>query len=292
MVKKLLTLAVLSTLPYVACAQGSADSAASNPAPPRTSERQAATPGSGASGANALNTPAPSEQAAAPLAPNAVEPNGNNANDEANNANNEPGNAANETGNAGDNAENDVSSAAGEGRRGRPLESMRESVLMRGTVRAIDRDDRLLAMEVPGGQLAIIHVGDNVKNFDRLKVDEPATVRYTEAVALSIGKANGAQENGTQEQGAQASNDHPQPSSGVAKPGAEPKTLIGKLTDIDRADGMITVTTSDGRRIQLRAPDESALSGVAKGDSVYVSYREAAAVSVAPGTTAQEDQAG
>jgi len=313
MVKKLLTLAVLSTLPYLACAQSNADTATPNPAAPGTSKQQA-TPGSGAASAtNPMTAPAPSEQSGMPGVPattgadnatndptsesnNAGNDEENNAvTDEQNNAGNDEENNAgdNEENNAGNNEEDNAANGPSPGatgstppQAGRPLESMRESVLLRGTVRAIDRDDRLLAMEVPGGRLAIIHVGDEVNNFDQLKVDQPATVRYTEAVALHIGKATAAQQ-----QGAEASSNEAQPSSGKASPGTEQKTVIGKLTEIDPAEGTITVTTSDGRDIRLRAPDEAALSGITQGDSVYVTYREAAAVSVAPGASPSQSGA-
>jgi hypothetical protein len=70
------------------------------------------------------------------------------------------------------------------------LETMSESIVVNGTVRGLDKQNRLLTLEVPGGDVAVIHVGNNVVQFGDLKVGDAAVVRYTQAAVLAIGKSD------------------------------------------------------------------------------------------------------
>jgi hypothetical protein len=55
-------------------------------------------------------------------------------------------------------------------------------------VEAIDRDARSVTLKGPKGNFLILEVGEDAPNFDRIKVGDEVTARYTEAMAIAVRK--------------------------------------------------------------------------------------------------------
>ena len=61
----------------------------------------------------------------------------------------------------------------------------------RATITAIDPATRMVTLQTPAGATLSIHAGDEVRNFDQLKVGDRVVSRQTEA--LAAGTAQGAE---------------------------------------------------------------------------------------------------
>ena len=168
-------------------------------------------------------------------------------------------------------------------RSSQPVRTMQRSVIVRGTVEGIDPQNRLFALQGPGGKTAIISADENLQNFEKLKLGEPATVRYTEAAVLAISRKGvfGQQKARYQSQRAaglssELSSDSPQQRIG-------PRTsMFGKVTDIDLPNGNITIENDEGQRIEMHAADDEAISRIYVGERILVTYAEAIAITVQP----------
>jgi hypothetical protein len=166
---------------------------------------------------------------------------------------------------------------------GQPLESRQKSVIVRGTVEGIDPQNRLFALQGPGGKTAIIYAGEHLENFEKLKLGEPATVRYTEAAVLAIPRKGVFGQRKTRFQSQRAAGPSSQPASDSLQQTMRPRTsMFGKVTDIDLPNGNITIENDDGQRIDMHAADDQAIADLYVGERILVSYAEAIAISVQP----------
>src|ERR1700761_8013895 len=58
----------------------------------------------------------------------------------------------------------------------------------RATITAIDPATRMVTLQTPAGAQMTIHAGDEVRNFDQLKVGDRVVSRQTEALLLGLRK--------------------------------------------------------------------------------------------------------
>jgi len=159
----------------------------------------------------------------------------------------------------------------------------RDSVIVRGTVVAVDPENRLFALQSPSGKTAIIYADEDVENFERLSLGQPATVRYAEAEVLALAR-NGVfrqQKAGTQlEPAAEASS--LQSYESAIDPMRPQISIFGKVGAIDPRNRHIYVENEDGWQIEMRTPSDKIIAGVKIGERVLVTYAEAAAISIQP----------
>src|SRR5258706_15709554 len=67
-------------------------------------------------------------------------------------------------------------------------ETIKASVL----VTAIDKSSRSISLKSASGEVVDLVAGDDVRNFDRIKVDDQVVVQYVRALSLELKKAGGA----------------------------------------------------------------------------------------------------
>ena len=157
------------------------------------------------------------------------------------------------------------------------------SLIVRGTVEGIDPENRLFALQSPGGKTAIIYADENLQNFEKLKLGEPATVRYTEAAVLAISRKGVFGQQRARFQSQRAAGRSSQLSSDSPAQKTRPRTsMFGKVIDIDQSNGNITVESDEGLRIDMHASDDQAIAGIYVGERILVTYAEAIAISVQP----------
>jgi hypothetical protein len=110
-------------------------------------------------------------------------------------------------------------------------------------------------------------VGDQVRNFDQIKVGDTVHAKYTQAVALELKKGAATMGRPTQE-GAIT----PPPAPG-AKPGgtiARKVTAMTEVVAIDPARQMVTLRGPAGNEVDVQAQDPSQLTNIKKRDHVQV----------------------
>jgi len=145
-------------------------------------------------------------------------------------------------------------------------------------VTAVDPAKRTVTLQGAGGKTRTIEVGDQVRNFDQIKVGDTVHAKYTQALALELKKGGGAMPAPTEE-GAIT----PPPAPG-AKPGgtiARKVTMTAEVIAVDQAKQMVTLRGPAGNEVDVEAQDPTQLQNVKKGDHVQVTYVEALAIRVA-----------
>jgi hypothetical protein len=152
-----------------------------------------------------------------------------------------------------------------------------DMVEVTATVTAIDKATRTVTLKGPGGRSADVVCGDEVKNFDQIRVGDKVTVVYQQALSLELMKKR--------------SSDAPSGTVAVmaAKPGERPAGVVGRevraladVVQVDKKNSIISLKGPRGNVIDLKVRNQDHFKVVKKGDQVEVVYAEAVAVAVNP----------
>ena len=145
------------------------------------------------------------------------------------------------------------------------------------SVEAVDAATRTVTLKGPEGRLLTVEAGQQVKNFDRIRVGDHVVARYQQAVSVELkkgGTAPVARVEGSM--------------GGTAKPGTKPAAGVGHqisaTADVIGVDPKTRTVTLRGpqRTIDVVVHDPEQFKLVAVGDQVEAPYTEAVAVSVQP----------
>jgi len=149
---------------------------------------------------------------------------------------------------------------------------------LKATVVAIDPASRTLTLKHANGELTDITVGDQVKNFEQIKVGDVVRTHYSRAVALEL------------KEGAAADAGPPKveqvvspPAPAGAKPGgavARKITATADVIAVDPAKALVRLRGPEGKEVDLNVHDPAQLKDVKPGDHLRVTYIEALAISV------------
>jgi hypothetical protein len=143
---------------------------------------------------------------------------------------------------------------------------------------SIDKATRTVTLKGPQGNVVDVVAGDEVRNFDQIKVGEFVVARYAQALTLELRKTKGAVGDITvSEQSARA-----QPGQRPAAVGARQITAIATVTAVDPKKSTITLKGPRGNVVVLDVQNPDQFKVVKKGDQVDVTYTEALALSVEP----------
>lgn len=149
------------------------------------------------------------------------------------------------------------------------------------TVKAIDQTTREVTLERTDGSRFKIKAGDEVRNLAQVKVGDVVKTSYHESLAFEVKKAGSASPGaGVAEAGTRAKlGEKP----GVA--GARTTTVTATIVAIDRNTNRVTLRGPGGDDIVVQARDPKNVAAVSPGDLVELTYTEAVAISVEPGTS-------
>jgi len=143
-------------------------------------------------------------------------------------------------------------------------------------ITAIDKAARMVTLKGPKRTVEIV-AGDEVKNFDQLKVGDNVTVKFVEALTLELKKTT-------------VKPDIKADVAAVrATPGAKPGgavgrqiTIIAEVVMVDPENSIIALKGPQGRVVELPVQNKDQFKVVKKGDQVEVVYTEAVALAVTP----------
>jgi Cu/Ag efflux protein CusF len=149
------------------------------------------------------------------------------------------------------------------------------AVEIKGTVAAVDKDNRTVTLKGPKGRTLTLDVQDPQK-LDAIKVGDPVVATYMEAVAFQI-KKPGTATPGTTVQETRVS----------SKPGETPAGAIGQevtvtatITAINKTAQTVTIKGPKGNTETIKAKDPKNLDLIKVGDLVEITYARALAVSL------------
>ena len=143
---------------------------------------------------------------------------------------------------------------------------------------AVDPAQRTVTLQGASGQTRTIEVGDQVRNFDQIKVGDTVHAKYTHALALELKKGAATMATPTEERAIT-----PPPAPGE-KPGgtvARKVTAVAEVVAVDPARQMVTLRGPAGNEVDVDVQDPNQLKNIRKGDHVQITYVEALAIAVA-----------
>ena len=143
---------------------------------------------------------------------------------------------------------------------------------------AIDRARRTVTLKGPDGKVADVVAGDEVRNFDRIRVGDWVVVRYIEALSLELRKTIAGDRDITATGAATRAAAGKRPGGAVAGQ----VTAIADVIAVDPANRVITLRGPRGNIVDLRVQNPDHFKVVKTGDQVEVTYTEAMALSVEP----------
>ena len=143
-------------------------------------------------------------------------------------------------------------------------------------VTGIDKATRTITLKGPKRTVDVV-AGDEVRNFDQIKVGDNVMVKYVEALSLELKKTKGKPDAKAEAAGVRA------------EPGARPAAAVGRqvtvLADVVKADPKASIISLKGPRgnvVDLKVNNPDHFKVVKVGDQVEAVYTEALAISVAP----------
>jgi hypothetical protein len=152
-----------------------------------------------------------------------------------------------------------------------------EAIVVTATVTAVDKATRLVSLKGPEGKFIHVEAGEEVRNFDQIKVGDMVAVRYVQALELELRKGSGLRQHSEKE------------SAGRAKPGEKPAaaagrqvTVVADVVGVDPEKKIISLKGPKGRIVDLKVNNPDHFKVVRKGDQVEAVYTEALALSVEP----------
>ena len=137
---------------------------------------------------------------------------------------------------------------------------------------------RTVTLKGPKGDVVDVVAGDEVRNFDQIKLGDFLVVRYVQALTLELRKTKGkAGDATTRVEAAQAkAGERP------AVAGARQVNAIADVIAVDPKKSTITLKGPRGNVVKLDVQNPDQFKVVKKGDQVEVTYTEALALSVEP----------
>jgi hypothetical protein len=143
---------------------------------------------------------------------------------------------------------------------------------------AIDKATRTVTLKGPQGNSVDIVAGDEVKNFDQIKLGDFVVARYAQALTLELKKTK-----------VKAGEPTVTEAAARAKPGERPAGAVGRevtaiadVIGVDAKKKTITLKGPRGNIVTLDVQNPDQFKVVKKGDQVEVTYTEALALSVEP----------
>jgi hypothetical protein len=160
---------------------------------------------------------------------------------------------------------------------GGDAESLRAATVLtiHGTVTAVDKAEKLVTVQVPGGQKYTLKV-DNPYNLDAANVGAGLVVRYYETVSVRKKKAG-------ESLPALSVNGGVVTAQAGGVPGAvaeEHLKAVVSVVQVDKANGTVTIKGADGSVETAKANNPKVLSHLKAGDDLVITASRATAISL------------
>ena len=146
------------------------------------------------------------------------------------------------------------------------------------TVEAVDPATRSVTLKGPKGELHTIVAGDEVKNFDQIKVGDKVTVKYLEALTIELKKDGKAVVGRTSTSDLQRAAPGEKP-GGIAQ---HEVTVVADVVAVDMKKKTVSVKNEKGEIVDLHVQDPEQIKLVKKGDQIQATYTQAVAIAMQP----------
>ena len=154
--------------------------------------------------------------------------------------------------------------------------ALSEAVAVTAEVVGIDAADRIVTVVGPRGNVVAIEAGDEVRNFDQIRVGDTVNMTYYESVAVYLGAPGSQPEtDAAAVVGRAAEGDKP---AGVVVGAID---VSATVRGIDKAKREVTLAMPNGNIVTNKVdPSVEAFDTLRVGDSVHARLTRAIAISV------------
>jgi len=153
-------------------------------------------------------------------------------------------------------------------------------VSAQGVIEAVDPKTREVKIKLANGETRTIVAGEDVRNFDQIKVGDKLNVKYLESATIELKKGGKAVVARTESSSMER-----------AKPGEKPGgvasrevKLVADVVAVDEKAKKVSVKNDKGEVVSVDVRDPEQLKLIKKGDQVEVTYTQAVAISLEAGT--------
>jgi hypothetical protein len=159
--------------------------------------------------------------------------------------------------------------------------SRSETLHLAAVVQSVDKPSRTVTLKGDSGAEMVVVAGPEVRNFDRVKKGDRVLLAYTIGVAAQVkpkGTPLSAPVEGTVEE-------HSRPGENPAYSAGHSVFTTVKIDSVDTSFNTVTFKRADGitRTVGIDTPEgQKFIRTLKPGDSVEISYTEAAALSLEP----------
>lgn len=157
----------------------------------------------------------------------------------------------------------------------KPSKTEARTVTVRGTVEAVDKENRTVTLKGPKGGTLTLTVRDPQK-LDAVKVGDPVVARYYESLAIQVRKAGQATPGASAKEAVVSSKPGETPGGAVERQ----VTVTVTITAIDTKARTVTVKGPQGNEETVKVRDPKNLVGVKVGDLVELTYTQALAIAL------------
>lgn len=144
-----------------------------------------------------------------------------------------------------------------------------------GTVMVVNTEKRMLTIRKPDGHFQVIHVPEEVKRLDEVKINDKLTISYLEAVAVDLQKGAAAGAPGTAVSKEVERDSGKKPSGSIVNT----VTVTGTVEAVNNAKSAVTIRGPE-ETVTVSIQDPSRLENIGVGDSVTLTYIKAVAAKV------------
>ena len=152
-----------------------------------------------------------------------------------------------------------------------------QTIKASAVVTAIDKATRTVTLKGAKGNSFDLVAGDEVKNFDQVKVGDEVAVEYVRALTLEL-KKGGAPAGRTETADAVRAKQGQKPGGAVGRQ----VTIMADVVDVNPKNKTITLKGPKGNEVELDVQNPEQFKVVKKGDKVEAVYTEALAIAVTP----------
>ena len=153
-----------------------------------------------------------------------------------------------------------------------------ETVRKQATVVGINPATRTVTLKGQEGRVFMVTAGDQVRNFDQIKVGDKVVADYVSSISLSLKKGGDGIRQRTEKEDMVRAPVGDQPSAAVGRQG----TILANVTAVDAKNKKVTLRGPDGNLVDLKVQDPNQLALIKKGDQVEAVFTEALAIAVEP----------
>jgi hypothetical protein len=148
-----------------------------------------------------------------------------------------------------------------------PVAEVAVSSALTGTVTVVNQDKRMLTIKTPEGRFEVLHVPEEVKRLDEIKVGNTLTITETNLILVDLQKGPEGGSLGVTKDSAVFREPGEKPAGSIV----EAMTINGIVESVDKAKSTVTIKGPEST-MTFDVRDPAVLESVAPGDGVSASY--------------------